>query len=569
MTPKTPYRILLIDDQEAIHEDYRKILGTQRPNTAAVGRAAAELFDDDPTAAVEWEGFDLSSAMQGQQGFELVQRSIEEGRPYAVAFVDIRMPPGWDGIETVRRIWEVDPEILVVICSAYSDYSWEEMVRQLGRNDRFLILKKPFDNIEVRQCAMALSERWTVSRTDVLTGLLNRRAFEGHLKLEWTRANENRLPLSCAMLDLDYFKRINDTLGHRVGDSVLKKIADLLSAQCRSSDYLCRYGGEEMCVLLPNANEDVAASWADRARHAIESATVMVGDQAVRVTASFGVSAKLGSNDTTDQLIDRADQALIVAKKLGRNRVIRASAMSESGSVLEQMRLHGAMFEGVTAGDVMTSPISSLSVMATIGEAAGLLRQLRVNSAPIVDAQGKLVGVLSEKDLICILSNHDAWNAPIERIMQRTFVSFEEHTPLGVICEFLSRVTVRRVFIVQDGAPIGMVSQRSLLRWYSTQVSAPQTGRPAHDVPPLDPQRRQRLMDGAGVVAQCVEQLSKSVTAAADDPMAPVLEGIRVLQNQVDALLASSGGRNLVPDLTDSDSFPIGRLPASPPTPAG
>ncbi len=95
--------------------------------------------------------------MQGQQGFELVQRSIEEGRPYAVAFVDIRMPPGWDGVETVARIWEVDPEILVVICSAYSDYSWEEMVRRLGRNDRFLILKKPFDNIEVRQCAMALT----------------------------------------------------------------------------------------------------------------------------------------------------------------------------------------------------------------------------------------------------------------------------------------------------------------------------------------------------------------------------------------------------------------------------
>ena len=162
MSARKPYRILLIDDQEAIHEDYRKILGSQRDSATALSRAAAALFDDDPTTCIDWEGFDLSSAMQGQQGFELVQRSIEEGRPYAVAFVDIRMPPGWDGVETVARIWDVYPEILVVFCSAYSDYSWEEMVRRLGRNDRFLILKKPFDNIEVRQCAMALSERWSV-----------------------------------------------------------------------------------------------------------------------------------------------------------------------------------------------------------------------------------------------------------------------------------------------------------------------------------------------------------------------------------------------------------------------
>ncbi len=328
MSHKSPYRILLIDDQEAIHEDYRKVLGRQLPATTAVSRAAAELFGDDPASTVEWEGFELTSAMQGQQGFELVQRSMQEGRPYAVAFVDIRMPPGWDGIETVCRIWEVDPEILVVICSAYSDYSWEEMVRKLGRNDRFLILKKPFDNVEVRQCAMALTERWSVSRTDVLTGLLNRRAFQGHLKMEWGRAVSKGTPLSCAMVDLDYFKRINDTLGHQAGDQVLKRMAELLQSQCRTTDYLCRYGGEELCVLLPNASEEVAAAWAERARHAVEAATVTIGDRDVRITTSIGVAQALGTNDSVEQLIDRADQALIVAKKLGRNKVRCASAMS-------------------------------------------------------------------------------------------------------------------------------------------------------------------------------------------------------------------------------------------------
>src|SRR5262245_41963285 len=100
------YRILLVDDQETIHEDYRKILGAPPPVASAISQAAAALFDDEPEPAIDWQGFDLDSALQGQEGYALVQKSIAEGRPYALAFVDIRMPPGWDGIETVRRIWE-------------------------------------------------------------------------------------------------------------------------------------------------------------------------------------------------------------------------------------------------------------------------------------------------------------------------------------------------------------------------------------------------------------------------------------------------------------------------------
>ncbi len=265
MNQETPRRILLIDDQESIHEDYRKILGPRNQGDTALDQAAADLFDSNPLA-VTWEGFELHSAFQGEQGFDLVRQSLEDGQPYAMAFVDIRMPPGWDGVQTVRRIWEVDPEILIVICSAYSDYSWEDLVAQLGRNDRFLILKKPFDNIEVRQCAMVLSERWSVSRTDVLTGLLNRRAFFGHAKLEWSRSQRHDLPLSCAILDLDYFKHINDDFGHSAGDVVLKLVAQQLQKHSRTSESVCRYGGEEFCVVLPHTNEDGAAIWAEHAR---------------------------------------------------------------------------------------------------------------------------------------------------------------------------------------------------------------------------------------------------------------------------------------------------------------
>ncbi len=328
MDLKPARRILLIDDQQGIHDDYRKVLAPCQQPSAALDQAAADLFDEELVSPVVWEGFELDSALQGEEGLELVRRSLDEGRPYAMAFVDIRMPPGWDGVQTVCKIWEVDPEILVVICSAYSDYSWEDMVARMGRSDRFLILKKPFDNIEVRQCAMVLTERWSVSRTDVLTGLLNRRAFLGRATVEWSRSKRHDFPLACAMLDLDYFKRVNDDYGHTAGDVVLKLVARRLQAQCRASDSICRYGGEEFCVLLPHTNEEGAARWAEVARQAIAALPVTINDRSISVTASFGIAECLAGDGRIELAIDRADQALMIAKQSGRNRVVRSSVLS-------------------------------------------------------------------------------------------------------------------------------------------------------------------------------------------------------------------------------------------------
>ncbi len=340
MDTETVRRILLIDDQQAIHDDYRKVLSPRERPSAALEQAAADLFGEDLVDTVTWAGFEMDSALQGEEGLELVRQSLDEGRPYAMAFVDIRMPPGWDGVQTVRKIWEVDPEILVVICSAYSDYSWEDMVAQLGRSDRFLILKKPFDNIEVKQCAMVLTERWSVSRTDVLTGLLNRRAFMGRATVEWSRAKRHNLPLACAVLDLDFFKHVNDEFGHTAGDVVLKLVARQLQSQCRASDSVCRYGGEEFCVLLPHTSEDGAASWAENARQAIAALPVTISGRSVAVTASFGVAGCGEDDDRIESAIECADQALLVAKRSGRNRVVRSSAVSSPKTTSANSNVH-------------------------------------------------------------------------------------------------------------------------------------------------------------------------------------------------------------------------------------
>ena len=154
-----PARILIVDDNPSIHEDFRKILDSYAVNSASLEVAASALFGEEPPET-QRRGFELDSAFQGGDGLACVERAQREGRPYELAFVDMRMPPGWDGVETIAHLWQVCPDLQVVICTAYSDYSWDDMIARLGHSDRLLILKKPFDVVEVMQLANALVAKW-------------------------------------------------------------------------------------------------------------------------------------------------------------------------------------------------------------------------------------------------------------------------------------------------------------------------------------------------------------------------------------------------------------------------
>ena len=149
--------LLVIDDHEAIHRDFRKILCAQ--SSARIDELEAELLGDATAARAAHAPFEIDSAMQGEEGYRKLVAARDAGNPYSVAFVDMRMPPGWDGVETIARLWSADPHLQVVICTAHSDYSWREIVERLGETDQLLILKKPFDEIEVRQLALALVEK--------------------------------------------------------------------------------------------------------------------------------------------------------------------------------------------------------------------------------------------------------------------------------------------------------------------------------------------------------------------------------------------------------------------------
>jgi diguanylate cyclase len=152
-------RILVIDDNRAIHDDFRKILAPPAQSSMALSALEEALFGES-SAADETEAPEIVSAYQGREALELVQDAQCDGCPFALAFVDFRMPPGWDGIETIRQLWNVAPDLEVAMCTAYSDYTPEEIAERLGRPEGLVVLRKPFDPLEVQDLATKLIAHW-------------------------------------------------------------------------------------------------------------------------------------------------------------------------------------------------------------------------------------------------------------------------------------------------------------------------------------------------------------------------------------------------------------------------
>lgn len=159
------HRILIIDDHKNIHDDYREVLEIKNDNSG-VDNALNDFFDTDSNSKGPSFSLDvqIDSAFQGAEGFEMVKAAIKENDPYVLAFVDMRMPPGWDGLETIKHLWEEDPSLQIVICSAYSDYSWGHLISELGHRENLLFLKKPFDSVEILQISLALITKWDLNK---------------------------------------------------------------------------------------------------------------------------------------------------------------------------------------------------------------------------------------------------------------------------------------------------------------------------------------------------------------------------------------------------------------------
>jgi len=156
-------RILIIDDNTAIHEDFRKILDAQNNTDSNFEEIKIALFGGATTVHVG-KKFRIDFAYQGKDGFDMIKNAIDQNDPYAMAFIDVLMPPGWNGIETVKHIWEVDPHVQIVLCAASSGCSWEDIMKSIGQSDKLLLLRKPFDSMEASQLAYSLTEKWRLSK---------------------------------------------------------------------------------------------------------------------------------------------------------------------------------------------------------------------------------------------------------------------------------------------------------------------------------------------------------------------------------------------------------------------
>jgi diguanylate cyclase (GGDEF)-like protein len=369
------HRILVIDDNPSIHQDYRKILVAD--GKALISEAEAGLFGEQQPDAAR-PRFDMDSAMQGRDGVELARAALADGRPYSVAFVDMRMPPGWDGLETVEQLWKIDPDVQVVICSAYTDYDWLELLARLGHSDKLIVVKKPFEPIEILQCASALSQKWQNSRAlkrhveslelvvtdrtsgleaanrqlmhlashDVLTGLPNRMLLDDRIAQAIAHSQRHSHEFAVLVIDLDRFKLINDSLGHRAGDELLREVAQRLKSAVRAVDTTARVGGDEFVVLLDGPlTHAEAVEIGTRAIKVMEPSLRLLGID-VHMSASIGIAFYPRDGASVDMLLARADAAMYSAKERGRNN-LQCYAEGMSTMTQDRVKFESALHEAL------------------------------------------------------------------------------------------------------------------------------------------------------------------------------------------------------------------------------
>jgi diguanylate cyclase len=340
-----PIRVLVTDDEAAVRDTYSRILipETENKNLEKFRQLRSRLYDDKSAANSQSPQersprgiFDVVFCEGAESAVEAVRASLVAGAPFAVAFLDMRMPPGPDGVWAAIRIRELDPAIEIVICTAYSDIDAREIVELVQPEEKLSYLQKPFHPNEIRQMALSLASKWRAEHRiikmayfDGLTGLPNREQARSRLASAIAAPAQQGKSMAVLYLDLDNFKRVNDTLGHSVGDELLCVVATRLRTALQSRDiasgpesvagpsagHVSRLGGDEFVVLLPDV--DYAEDTGVIAAHLIDNIQqpIQLGRHSLVMTMSIGIAIYPRDGMDVDTLLRRADMAMYFAKR--------------------------------------------------------------------------------------------------------------------------------------------------------------------------------------------------------------------------------------------------------------
>ncbi|MGB7327738.1 MAG: EAL domain-containing protein [Rubripirellula sp.] len=396
MTYNETRRILIVDDQQQIHDTFQRLFSPKEQVDDALSDFESRFLkpnvdsSDTPTDGSDDPipvDYQLTHAHSGAEGVALVTASMEQDNRFSVAFVDMRMPAGMDGLETIEAIWKIDANLQVVVCTAYSDHSWDHVLDRLGRNDRLLLLRKPFESDEARQLALALSEKCRLEKIQrselekLEHEVVKRRSAEREMRAMAHRDALTQLPNrpyllqkldeiisqgsvgqsvnnAVLFLDLDNFKIINDSLGHNAGDDLLNQVANRLKECVRECDTTGRYsdeetirlGGDEFVVLLEKLADDRDAIMiANRIVEKISEPFQLCG-RLVTVGTSVGI-AYTGDQATDAHIVLRnADTAMYRAKNSGKGR-IAVFDRSMHADVVARMELENQLRRAVDLED--------------------------------------------------------------------------------------------------------------------------------------------------------------------------------------------------------------------------
>jgi diguanylate cyclase (GGDEF)-like protein len=342
---KPAIRVLIVDDEAEVRNAYREILTDADMNgETAVFRNLRERLFTKPAAAqvarkLSSPGTKFAPVFcdGAEAAVAAVRDAVAAEDPFAVAFLDMRMPPGPDGVWAAARIRELDPAIEIVLCTAYSDVDPAEMGSMVPPEEKLSYLQKPFHPHEIRQMTISLASKWRsehrivkLAYFDALTGLPNREQSRNRLASSIAAAKHHERNVAVLYLDLDNFKRVNDTLGHAVGDELLCQVASRMRDSLRADEgaaaddhpsprtnHIARLGGDEFIVILPGIRSAADADAVASRLIATLQQPMNLALHSLVITPSIGIAVFPADGTDVDTLLRNADLAMYFAKRKG------------------------------------------------------------------------------------------------------------------------------------------------------------------------------------------------------------------------------------------------------------